>query len=331
MGVERKSRKRAEEKVAELVAELRRVNSEPSGGSSELADLLEKQTLGHHKTQKELEIVKKELHRTKERLGKLSQNNVDLERAAQASKDSAEHHKGLSTDAIDELTRAKQSFEDQLAARDEEKALRDAQFDEVTTKCRGVEQQLQGAEGRCRNMALNVKQMQEIKCKAEERARESEALCKALAEKLQRAEEGAAVASEVVVQVAVSTQTAMVEEVKESTLDPQEAVQGSDQLLFGTIRHDAIWGTFPDDGYERKLLYTFMRRGSSHSSICRDFRAVSIISRTQDERVDYWRRHGWVVDDYIRNSPQIVMKRRVGYVDAKPELVRAIWASAPGC
>ena len=138
-------------------------------------------------------------------------------------------------------------------------------------------------------------------------------------------------ASEVVVQVAVSTQTAMVEEVKESALDPQEAVQGSDQLLFGTIRHDAIWGTFPDDSYERKLLYTFMRRGSSHSSICRDFRAVSIISRTQDERVDFWRRHGWVVDDYINNSPQIVMKRRVGYVDKRPELVRDIWASAPGC
>ena len=180
-------------------------------------------------------------------------------------------------------------------------------------------------------MALNVKQKQEMKCKAEERARESEALCKALAEKLQRAEEGAAVASEVVVQVAVSTQTAMVEEVKESTVDPQEAVQGSDQLLFGTIRYDAIWGTFPDDGNERKLLYTFMRCGRSHSSICRDFRKMSIDSRTQAERVRYWSRHGWVVDGHITNSPQVVMKRRVGYVDEKPDLVRAIWASAPGC
>ena len=59
--------------------------------------------------------------------------------------------------------------------------------------------------------------------------------------------------------------------------------------------------------------------------------AVSIISRIQDERADYRRRHGWVVDDYIKNSPQIVLKRRVGYVDKRPELVRDIWASAPGC
>ena len=195
-----------------------------------------------------------------------------------------------------------------------------------------MEQQLQGAEGRCRNMVLNVKQMQEMKCKAEERARESEALCKALAEKLQRAEEGAVVASEVVVQVAVSTQTAMVEEVKEPTVDPQEAVQGSDQLLFGTIRYDAIWGTFPDDGYERKLLYTSMRTGKwGHSSICRDYKSNCMLPRDQNDLVEYWRRHGWVVDEHIKNSPQVVMKRRVGYVDEKPELVRAIWASAPGC
>jgi len=219
-----------------------------------------------------------------------------------------------------------------LAARDEEKALRDAQFDEVTTKCRGVEQQLQGAEGRCRNMALNVKQKQEMKCKAEERARESEALCKALAEKLQRAEEEAAVASGVAVQVAVSTQTAMEEEVKEPTVDPREAVQGSDQLLFGTIRYDAIWGTIPDDGYERKLLYTFMRTGKwGHSSICRDYKSNCMLHREQTDRVEFWRRHGWVVDEHIKNSPQVVMKRRVGYVDEKPELLRAIWASVPGC
>ena len=42
-------------------------------------------------------------------------------------------------------------------------------------------------------------------------------------------------------------------------------------------------------------------------------------------------RHGWVVDEHIKNSPQVVMKRRVGYVDKKPDLVRAIWASPPGC
>ena len=58
---------------------------------------------------------------------------------------------------------------------------------------------------------------------------------------------------------------------------------------------------------------------------------MSICSRTQDERADYWRRHGWVVDEHIKNSPQVVMKRRAGYVDEKPELVRAIWASSPGC
>ena len=138
-------------------------------------------------------------------------------------------------------------------------------------------------------------------------------------------------ASEVPVQVTVSTQTGVVEKEKAPSVDTQEAVQGSDQLLFGTVRHDAIWGTFPDDGYERKLLYTFMRRGSSHSSICRDFKAVSILSRIQDERVDFWRRHGWVVDGHITNSPQVVMKRRVGYVDEMPEVVGPIWASAPGC
>ena len=49
------------------------------------------------------------------------------------------------------------------------------------------------------------------------------------------------------------------------------------------------------------------------------------------KRVRYWGRHGWVVDGHITNSPQVVMKRRVGYVDEKPEVVRPIWASAPGC
>ena len=58
---------------------------------------------------------------------------------------------------------------------------------------------------------------------------------------------------------------------------------------------------------------------------------MSIDSRTQAERADYWSRHGWVVDEHIKNSPQVVMKRRVGYVDKKPELVRAVWASSPGC
>ena len=187
---------------------------------------------------------------------------------------------------------------------------------------------LQGAEGRCRDMALKVKQQQEMKCEAEERARESEALCKALAEELQRAEEGATVASGVLVQVAVSTQTAVVVEVKEPEVDPQEAVQGSDQLLFGTIRHDAIWGTFPDDGHERKLLYTFMRRGCQ--SICRDYKFNCVLPQDQHRLVGYWQRHGWVVDEHIKSSPQVVMKRCVGYVDKTPDLVRA-WANSPGC
>ena len=183
------------------------------------------------KAQDELARQGKELKRTKERLGNLSQKNEGLERAAQASKDSAEHYKGLYNGAIDELKRTTQSFEDQLAARDEEKALRDAKFDEVTTKCQRVEQQLQGAEGRCRDMALNVKRKQEMTCKAEERARESEALCKALAEKLQRAEEEAAVASGVAVQVAVSTQTAMEEEVKEPTVGQEKVAEVASVVL----------------------------------------------------------------------------------------------------
>ena len=130
------------------------------------------------------------------------------------------------------------------------------------------------------------------------------------------------------VQVAVSTQTAVVEEVKEPEAAPQEAVQGSDQSLSGTIRHDAIWGTFPDDGHERKLLYTFVRRGCQ--SICRDCKFNCILPRDQHGLVGYWQRHGWVVDEHIKNSPQVVMKRRVGYVDKTPDLVLE-WASQPGC
>ena len=56
-----------------------------------------------------------------------------------------------------------------------------------------------------------------------------------------------------------------------------------------------------------------------------------MLHREQTYRVEFWRRHGWVVDEYIKNSPQVVMKRRVGYVDEKPEVVCPIWASAPGC
>ena len=67
--------------------------------------------------------LERELQRNRERLGKLSLKNGDFERAAQASKDSAEHYKGLYNDAIDELKRTTQSFKDQLAAKDEEKAL----------------------------------------------------------------------------------------------------------------------------------------------------------------------------------------------------------------
>ena len=72
-----------------------------------------------------------------------------------------------------------------------------------------------------------------------------------------------------------------------------------------------------------------MRRGCQ--SICRDYKFNCILPRDQHGLVGYWQRHGWVVDEHIKSSPQVVMKRRVGYVDEKPELVRAIWASAPGC
>jgi len=50
---------------------------------------------GVKKAQDELASQGKELERTKERLGKLRWKNMGLERAAQASKDSAEHYKGL--------------------------------------------------------------------------------------------------------------------------------------------------------------------------------------------------------------------------------------------
>ena len=239
--------------------------------------------------------------------------------------------KNLCDEANEKLKRKNQSVVDQLESRDAALALRDVRVDETSNKCRELGQQLRGAEGRCRNMALTMKNKQEMTRKAEDRVRELEALYNAVAEELKCAEEGATVASEIPVQVAVSTQTKVVEKEKAPSVDTQEAVQDSDHLLFGTIRHDAIWGTFPDGGYERKLLYTFMRCGRSHSNICSDFRLMSICSRTQDERADYWRRHGWVADEHIKNLPQVVMKRRSGYVDEKPELVRAICASSTGC
>lgn len=297
-----------------------------------MEEALETKTQELKKAQDELATQGKELERTKERLGKLSQKLVGLERAAQASKDSAEHHKGLCNDANDALKRKTQSFEDQLAAREEEKELLDAKFDEVTTKCQGLEQKLQGAEDRCADMALKVKRKQELACEAEERASESEALCKTLDERLQCAMDEVVrlrIAAAVPVQVAVSTQTAVVEEVKGPEAAPQEAVQGSDQSLFGNIRHDAIWGTFPDDGHERKLLYTFVRRGCQ--SICRDYKFNCLLPPDQHRLVGNWQRHGWVVDEHIKNSPQVVMKRRVGYVDEIPDLDRDTWASRPGC
>ena len=100
-----------------------------------MKESLETKTQELKKAQDELARQGKELKRTKERLGNLSQKNEGLERAAQASKDSAEHYKGLYNDAIDELKRKTQSFEDQMAAKKEEKELLDAKFDEVTTKC----------------------------------------------------------------------------------------------------------------------------------------------------------------------------------------------------
>ena len=60
-------------------------------------------------------------------------------------------------EANEKLKRKNQSFVNQLESKDVGLALRDEQFDEVSNKCRELEQQLRGAEGKCRDMALNLK------------------------------------------------------------------------------------------------------------------------------------------------------------------------------
>jgi len=110
-------------------------------------------------------------------------------------------------DAIEELKRKTQSFEDQVTSKDAALKSRGEQFNKVSHTCRVLEQKLRRAEDRNRDMALKVKKKQEEARDAEERAREFEAFHNAVAAQLQLAEEKVAVASEVPVRVVVSTQT----------------------------------------------------------------------------------------------------------------------------
>ncbi len=153
-----------EAKIAELqgvVAELRRVNSETSGGSSELADLLEKQTLGHRKTQKELVTVKKELERTKERLSAAGKKNAVSECEIKSVTDRANHFKSLYERSMKEMKSTVQPFEDQRASNDAARESLEEQLKEVSHEHRLCQQKLQGCEGRNRGMALKVKKAQD--------------------------------------------------------------------------------------------------------------------------------------------------------------------------
>ena len=227
------------------------------------------------------------------------------------------------------VARVEQSKTDSQAAADNvEEGLR-RKLAETQERVDRLKIRADTAEKGNKNLTKQVVEQKDMRIAAEQHAGDLEGMLEAALTSLRDKSE--AEAKEIVETRIVSVQTEAIcrsddkmEEIATQTEESQEAVQGSDQSLFGTIRYDAIWGTFPDDGNERKLLYTFMRCGSSHSSICRDFRKMSIDSRTQAERVRYWSRHGWVVDGHIPNSPQVVMKRRVGYVDEKPELVRTI-------
>ena len=234
------------------------------------------------------------------------------------------------------VARVEQSKTDSQAAADNvEEGLR-RKLAETQERVDRLKIRADTAEKGNKNLTKQVVEQKDMRIAADKHVGDLEGMLEAALTSLRDKSE--AEAKEIVETRIVSVQTEAIcrsddkmEEIATQTEESQEAVQGSDQSLFGTVCYDAIWGTFPDDGNERKLLYTFMRCGRSHSSICRDFRSMSIDSRTQDERARYWSRHGWVVDGHITNSPQVVMKRRVGYVDEKPELVRAIWASAPGC
>ena len=138
-----------EAKVAELqgvVADLRRVKSEePSGGSDELADLLEKQTLRHRTTQEELVTVKKELERTKERLNAAGKKNVASEREIRSLTDRANHFKKLYESSMEEMKSKVQSFEDQRASNDAARESLEEKLKEVSHEHRLCQQKLRVA------------------------------------------------------------------------------------------------------------------------------------------------------------------------------------------
>ena len=79
-------------------------------------------------------------------------------------------------EANENLKRKNQSVVDQLESKDAVLVLRDERVDEALNKCREFEQQLRDAQGRCRDVALTVKNKQQMARKAEDRVREFEPL-----------------------------------------------------------------------------------------------------------------------------------------------------------
>ena len=282
----------------------------------------------------ELKVALEKLKAAEEALKAEKKVRQSVQKELEVAKTARTHAEKKTSESEARVVRVEQSKTDSQAAADNvEEGLR-RKLAETQERVDRLKIRADTAEKGNKNLTKQVVEQKDMRTAAEQHAGDLEGMLEAALTSLRDKSE--AEAKEIVETRIVSVQTeaicrsdAKMEEIATQTEESQEAVQGSDQSLFGTIRYDAIWGTFPDDGNERKLLYTFMRCGSSH--ICRDFRKMSIDSRTQAERVRYWSRHGWVVDGHITNSPQVVMKRRVGYVDEKPELVRAIWASAPGC
>ena len=284
----------------------------------------------------QLKVALEKLKAAEEALEAEKKVRKSVQKELEVAKTARTHAEKKTSESEARVARVEQSKTDSQAAADNvEEGLR-RKLAETQERVDRLKIRADTAEKGNKNLTKQVVEQKDMRIAAEQHAGDLEGMLEAALTSLRDKSE--AEAKEIVETRIVSVQTeaicrsdAKMEEIATQTEESQEAVQGSDQSLFGTIRYDAIWGTFPDDGNERKLLYTFMRCGRSHSSICRDFRKMSIDPKTQAERVRYWSRHGWVVDGHIENSPQVVMKRRVGYVDERPELVRAIWASAPGC
>ena len=200
------------------VADLRRANREESSREgSELTDLLVRKMLELKKTQGELAAVRKELDRAKERLRVAGKKNADSERQITSLHDRANHFKGLYDNSMKKMKSTTQSFEGQVASKDEARESLAEQLKEMSHELRLFEQKLQGCEGRNRDMALKVKKTQKIVHDAEERALEFEAFHIAVPEQLQRLEGEAVAASEGPARVEGSTQTAAA-----SAVDPQE-------------------------------------------------------------------------------------------------------------